>query len=378
VNIVVDQNIRGAQATFGRHAPLRFMDGRAIRREHLEDVTALIVRTATRIDRNLLEGTPVAFVGSTSIGTDHMDIPWLDQQGIAWANAPGCNADSAAQYTLAMIWLALERLGRSLDQASAAVIGRGNVGSRVQSLLQTLAVPTEANDPPLAEAGHADLVPLDAALNHDIVCLHVPLTRTGPHPTLRLIGARQLARMPDGALLVNTARGDVIDGEALLAELRSGRLHAALDVWPGEPLIDGDLLRAAVVATPHVAGYSEDGKRRGTRMVYTAFCQWAGLQAEPAQAVPGDVPVVAIRPGEDPLDKALDASCFVRRHDSELRALANHTVEERAAGFDRLRRDYPSRRDFQAWTIDTIDASSAPLLHKLGFQVRLPDMPSQR
>ena len=113
-------------------------------------------------------------------------------------------------------------------------------------------------------------------------------------------------------------------------------------------------------------------------MVYTAFCQWAGLQAEPAQAVPGDVPVVAIRPGEDPLDKALDASCFVRRHDSELRALANLAVEERAAGFDRLRRDYPSRRDFQAWTIDTIDASSATLLHKLGFQASFPDMPSQR
>jgi len=153
VNIIVDRNITAAESTFGAHADLRFMDGRAIRHEDLHDCDALIIRTATRVDESLLSGTPVRFVGSTSIGTDHMDLDWLEKNGIAWANAPGCNADSTAQYTLAMIALACERLGRGLTGLTAAVIGCGNVGSRVKALLQQLGLSVVANDPPLADAG---------------------------------------------------------------------------------------------------------------------------------------------------------------------------------------------------------------------------------
>jgi len=373
VKIVVDQNIRGAQATFGAHADLVFMEGRAIGRDALLDTDVLIIRTTTKVGADLLRGTAVRFVGSTSIGTDHLDIDWLERTGIAWANAPGCNADSAAQYTLAMIWLACERLGRSLAGATAAVIGRGNVGSRVQKLLAALGARAVANDPPLADAGEPGLVALDEALAQDFVCLHVPLTDNGPYPTRRMVDREALGRMRDGALLVNTARGDVVDGGALLAELRGGRLHAALDVWPGEPRVDAGLLRATAVATPHVAGYSDDGKRQGTWIVYQAFCDWAGLAAQPYPAPPGDPPSLRIETGRDALTQAFDAACFVRRHDSAMRRLADLSPERRAAQFDRMRRDYPPRRDFQAWKILGADLESGRLCHNLGFTVVAPD-----
>jgi len=368
LKIVVDRNIRAARATFGAHADLVFMDGRTIRRDDLLDADALVVRTATRVGPELLQGTPVRFVGSTSIGTDHLDIDWLTRAGIAWSNAPGCNADSAAQYTLAMIWLAWERLGRSLSGLTAGIIGHGNVGSRVKCLLETLGARVVANDPPLAAAGEPGLVSLDEALDQDLVCLHVPLTTDGPYPTCRMIAAETLARMRDGALLVNTARGDVVDGPALLAELQSGRLHAALDVWPGEPRIDAALLRAACVATPHVAGYSDDGKRLGTWMVYTRFCEWAGLEAVQTAAAPGDVQELELPAGDDVLGRALDAACFVALHDSGLRTLAEVSAGQRAAGFDQLRRDYPPRRDFKGWRLRVADPESARLLRRLGFQ----------
>jgi len=372
VNIIVDRNITAAESTFGAHADLRFMDGRAIRHEDLHDCDALIIRTATRVDESLLSGTPVRFVGSTSIGTDHMDLDWLEKNGIAWANAPGCNADSTAQYTLAMIALACERLGRGLTGLTAAVIGCGNVGSRVKALLQQLGLSVVANDPPLADAGKSGLVPLEQALAQDIVCLHVPLTTDGPYPTRGMIDRDVLARMHDKALLVNTSRGNVVQGQALLDELQAGRIHAALDVWPGEPRMDARLLHATTVATPHVAGYSADGKLRGTLMVYRAFCRWAGLQPVADPAIPEGPPELRIPAGQDALASALDAACFVRRHDSEMRALADLPGDLRAAQFDRLRRDYPLRRDFSAWAVYCEDDASTQTLRRLGFCVTAP------
>ena len=375
MKIIVDQNIRGAGSTFGRHARLEVVDGRNLRAEHLVDADILIIRTTTRVNQQLLQDSNVGFVGTTSIGTDHMDLDWLEQRGITWASAPGCNADSAAQYTLAMMWLACERLGRRLTDQRVGIIGRGNVGSRVQNLLAALGVETVANDPPLAELGEPGLVSQEEALAQDIVSLHVPLERQGAHPTYRFIAAEQLARMPDHALLVNTARGDAVDGSALMAELGTGRLQAALDVWPGEPFFSGELLESTIVATPHVAGYSDEGKRNGTYMVYRAFCEWAGLQPfEPGEPSGGRLEL-DIAAGEDTISKALDATCFVRRHDNAMRALSSLEPGARAIEFDRLRREYPYRRDFRAWTIRCQDSKSARVLGRLGFAIIPTDPP---
>lgn len=375
MKIVVDQNIRGARDTFVHHGDLRFLEGRAISAEDVKTADALIIRTATRVDRKLLEDSSVRFVGTTSIGTDHLDIDWLNRNGITWSNAPGCNADSAAQYTLAMLWLACQRLGKSLFEQRVGIVGRGNVGSRLEHLLHELGVETLANDPPLADRGEPGLVSLDEVLECGIVSLHVPLEADGPYPTVQMIGARQLSHMPDDALLVNAARGDVIDGEALLQELKTRRLHAALDVWPGEPFFSAELLQRILVATPHVAGYSLDGKRKGTRIVYRAFCDWAGIE-------PWNVPAgyasstglprseLVLETGNDPVTAALEAACFVAHHDEAMGRLTALSKEQRAAEFDRLRREYPSRRDFQGWSIRGADASGAAVLGRLGFSIR--------
>lgn len=374
LKIIVDQNIRGAEDTFGHHGDLQFMEGRLISAKDVKDVDVLIIRTATRVDGSLLEGSSVRFVGTTSIGTDHLDIEWLDRNGITWSNAPGCNADSAAQYTLAMIWLACQRLGKSLFEQRVGIVGRGNVGSRLERLMKALGVETLANDPPLADQGESGLVSLEKVLGCSIVSLHVPLEPDGPYPTVRMIGAHQLSQMPDDALLVNAARGDVIDGEALLQELKTGRLHAALDVWPGEPLFSTDLLQQVVVATPHVGGYSLDGKRNGTDIVYRAFCEWAGIEprnlcAESAPAADEQPLELRLASGDDPMTSALEATCFVPRHDEAMGRLVPLSVEQRAAEFDRLRKEYPSRRDFHAWTIRGADPAAAALLGRLGFTI---------
>ncbi len=367
MKIVVDQNVSHAENTFARHGEIIRLDGRQLKREQLTSADALIIRTVTKVNAALLDNTPVGFVGSASIGSDHMDIPWLEEKGIIWANAPGCNADSAAQYTLAMIWLACQRLGHTLADLNVGVIGRGNVGSRVQELLTALGATVVANDPPLADRGEPGLVSLDEALAQDIVCLHVPLARDGPYPTWRFINRQVLARMPDGALLLNAARGDVVDGDALLQELQSGRLQAALDVWPGEPFIDCQLLEKTVVATPHVAGYSNDGRRNGTVMVYRAFCDWAGESPVESTDFPGNSPELTIKRGDNAVSKSLDASCFVSKNDQALRGLSSLPLEQRAIEFDHLRRNYPKRRDFRAWQIQCEQPASDTVLRKLGF-----------
>ena len=377
MKIVVDQNVTDAENTFALHGEVIRVDGRRLKRDQLENADALIIRSVTKVNAGLLDNTPVRFVGTASIGTDHLDIPWLEREGIKWASAPGCNADSAAQYTLAIFWLACHRLGRNPSDLRVGIIGRGNVGSRVQRLLNTIGATTVANDPPLADRGESGLVSLDKALEQDIVCLHVPLTREGPYPTWRLFDRRTLARLPDGALLLNCARGNVVDGNALLPELLSGRLQAALDVWPGEPLIDSRLLEKTVVATPHVAGYSNEGRRNGSLMVYRAFCDWAGEASLMSSDIPGDLPKLTIGEGEDALNKALDASCFVKHHDQAMRNLLPLTIKQRAIEFDQLRRNYPYRRDFHAWQVSGGPSKSLEVLRRLGFSVTSKDTPGK-
>ena len=367
MRIVIDRNIPGVDATFAQHGDIELVNGRSLDRRQLINAQALITRSVTRVNAGLLEGTAVRFVGTTTIGTDHLDTNWLEQRGITWAGAPGCCSDAAAQYTLAMIWLACERLGWNPPDQSVGIIGSGNVGSRLQQLLAALGLSCLANDPPLADSGTSGLVSLDEALSQDIVCLHVPLTLHGPHPTIRMIDPGRLAQMHDSALLVNTARGDVLDGAALLSQLRSGRLHAALDVWPGEPHFDPELVQATTLATPHVAGYSIDGQLNGTLMVYRAFCAW--LDEPTINPVDHDSEFLEmdLHSVKNPVSSALKAACFVQKHDSAMRRLAGLAPNERAIMFDRLRREYPSRRDFRAWRLHGIDADAASTLRKLGF-----------
>jgi erythronate-4-phosphate dehydrogenase len=370
VKILADHNIPGLDETFARHGEVCRVDGRLLRREHLRSAQVLIVRSVTPVHSGLLEGTAVRFVGSTTIGTDHMDIPWLEQQGIRWASAPGCNADAASQYTLAMMLLAGQRLGFDLSDRLIGIIGHGNVGSRVHRLLDGCGVRSvRACDPPLAETGVAGLCELEEIQACDIVTLHVPLTGSGPHATLGMVDQEFLSALRPGALLVNTSRGRVVSGHALQVWLASGRGHAALDVWPGEPDIDLALLEACVVGTPHVAGYSLDGKLRGTEMVYAEFCNW--LQAPPPKQNLVARPGLRALPVTSPLtvESAILTACPVQRDDAQLRRLATIGADQRPAYFDALRRDYPQRRDFAGWRLpEKAPQGCAEVLEGLGFR----------
>ncbi len=367
MKIVVDRNIPGIDESFARHGDIKRVDGRSLERKQLTDADALITRSITRVDASLLEGTAVQFVGTATIGTDHLDTHWLEQQGITWASAPGCNADAAAQYTLAIICLACKRLGWKAQDQSVGIIGRGNVGSRVQKFVTALGMSCLASDPPLADSGMSGLVSLNEALSQDIVCLHVPLTRQGLYPTFHMIDTERLAQMNDSSLLVNTARGDVLDGAALLSQLSGGRLHAALDVWPGEPDIDPALIQATTVATPHVAGYSDDGKLNGTLMVYQAFCKWLGELPVSLADKNRETQDLDLHLAKDPISSALETSCFVHRHDSAMRLLSHLPPSDLQGTFDQLRRKYPPRRDFQAWRVCRTDGETMSTLNKIGF-----------
>lgn len=372
LKIIADANIPLLDETFGQHGEVIRVPGRELSPTQLSDAHVLLVRSVTPVGAKLLRGSSVRFVGTATIGTDHMDTAWLEQHGISWASAPGCNADAAAQYTLGMILLAFHRLGKDIGTQSVGIIGRGNVGSRLQQLLDALNVVSVACDPPLAESGTRNLVELDEALDQDIVSLHVPLTRDGPHPTFHMLNRERLADMRDGALLVNAARGDVVEAKALLDELQSGRLFAALDTWPGEPSINTAMLEACTVASPHVAGYSVEGRRNGTLAIYQQFCSATGHQDAAGNLLKQGLAKLEFAAGPgSPFEITASAvidTCGIERDDAAMRCLGRS--DNPAAQFDALRRDYPLRREFAAWRVHCNDEHTRRILAAMGFSVK--------
>ena len=362
LKIVADANLVLLEDTFGKHGTITRIPGREIRNDHVRNADVLLLRSVTWANEGLLEGSRVTFVGTATIGTDHLDIPYLANRGIKWASAPGCNADAASQYTLAMMWLACERLGRDIRNESVGIIGHGNVGTRLHRLLDVLEIPSVACDPPLARQGTEGLVSMQEVLAQPIVSVHVPLTVSGPFPTWHMINSTILQQMQGGALLVNTSRGDVTNGDALLAALKHGDIHAALDVWPGEPELDRNLLAATTASSPHVAGYSIEGKRSGSLMIYRAFRNWLELQDDwnpPDQEKPLET---VLDPNHDPVGRMLELCCGVGSDDLALR--------QSSSNFDGLRKNYRLRRDFSGWKISAAAAGgqARTLLDHLGFQ----------
>lgn len=360
--ILVDENVPAAEAAFGTLGTVATMAGRAMTPAHVRDADALVVRSVTRVDARLLDGAAVRFVGSVTAGTDHVDEAYLRDSGIAFAHAPGSNADAVADYVVAALLVLARRRRTPLAGQTLGVVGCGQVGGRVARRAASLGLDVLRNDPPRAEAkaeqGKAHpFVSLDHVLaGADIVTLHTPLTAEGPHPTRHLVGAGELRALHPGAWLLNAARGPVVDGDALKAALADGHLGAAvLDVWEGEPTPDPDLVRLADLATPHVAGYALDGKVRGTAMIYDALR--AHLDAPPAWT-PADAlpePPPPVRP-PDPHLPRMDYlhACAHRAYAIEAddrrfrRSILDVPEAERGALFSRLRRDYPRRREMQA------------------------------
>jgi erythronate-4-phosphate dehydrogenase len=366
--ILADENIPFACEAFGTLGEVRLKHGRQIAHADLADVDLLIVRSITRVDAGLLAGTRVRFVGTATSGSDHVNTADLERLGIAFRAALGCNANAVAEY-MAAAWLTLAKLrGETLAGRRVGVIGVGHAGSRVVKMAQVLGMEPVLNDPPKArETGSNRYRPLHDLYDCDIVTCHTPLTFDGPDPTYRLIGEVFFERLKPGAWFCNAGRGEVVCEAALHQALDEKGLDAAvLDVWDHEPQIDGRLLARVDIGTPHIAGYSLEGKVNGTAMVYRAACAFLG--AEPAwnaeAAVPpraGGLPLRGFGDGDTALARldragiaaladAVSSVCPVLRDDEALRKTVGMSAAERGKAFDLLRKTYPVRREFSAAT----------------------------
>jgi erythronate-4-phosphate dehydrogenase len=385
--IVCATNMPFAGEAFSTLGSVRILEGRDISAADVRETEILALRSTTKVDRALLEGSQVRFVGTATIGTDHLDLDYFDRAGIRWCFAPGCNANSVSEYITSALLCLGQRHGITLEGLTMGVIGVGNVGSRVVRKARALGMRVLMNDPPRerAEKGRgADeirtgfergpFVPLDRILAEaDVITVHVPLTQDGPDKTLHLADDVFFKKARKGCLFLNAARGAVVDTGALLKALDAGRVsHVVLDTWENEPRYRLDMQARADIGTPHIAGHSFEGKVMGTVMVYREACRFVGVEPTwsheplmPAPLVPEIRVEVRGRSDEAVLREVVRRVYDIEADDRRLRETAVSDDGQRAKHFDRLRRDYPERREFQYTTIIAPDASPA-LRGKLG------------
>ena len=269
MKLIVDNAIPFIRDRFPDGIDVTYLPGKEITPDVVKNADALIVRTRTRCDEKLLKGSNVKLVVTATIGTDHIDIPWCEANDIIVKSAPGCNAPGVAQYVFSSLFQA----GFNPEKDILGIIGYGNVGSVVADWAGKMGIKTLISDDPRKENGFRDVDYRDmedVLRNSDAVTLHVPLTKDGKFPTYRLIGNKELEMMKPNAVLVNSSRGGVVDERELKKYLKEKRLKAIVDVWENEPAIDTELARLAAISTPHIAGYSVEGKKRATKMALQA------------------------------------------------------------------------------------------------------------
>ncbi|MDF3240265.1 4-phosphoerythronate dehydrogenase PdxB [Pseudomonas veronii] len=351
--IVADENIPLLDAFFQGFGEIRRVPGRSIDRATVEQADVLLVRSVTNVNRALLEGSKVRFVGTCTIGTDHLDLDYFQRAGIQWSSAPGCNARGVVDYVLGSLQTLAEIEGADLNQRTYGVVGAGEVGGRLVKVLKGLGWNVLVCDPPRQIAEDGDYVSLEQIIEQcDVISLHTPLTKSGNGSTWHLFDRERLNRLKPGAWLINASRGPVVDNAALRDVLLSREdLQAVLDVWEGEPEVDVDLADLCVLATPHIAGYSLDGKQRGTAQIYQAFCAHLGQAPviELSDLLPPPwLAEVHLNASTDPA-WALATLCRSvydpRRDDADFRRSLVGTVDEQRKAFDLLRKHYPERRE---------------------------------
>jgi len=360
INILADENIPYVKDAFQSLGKITTLKGRSIKSSDLTQTDILLVRSVTQVNKTLLADTPVKFVASATAGFNHVDLDYLNSQHIGFARAPGGNAISAAEYVLAGIckWSLEKNQSLSeLQQCTIGVIGYGNVGSRVKRLCESIGINCIINDPPLEESGAADVrfSSIEAALDCDIVTLHTPLTTDGKHPTQRLINRQRIAQLKPGALFINAARGEVVEEPALLTRMeKDNDLDLILDVWENEPAISLDMLKHTLIGTPHIAGYSIDGKIRGTEMIYHAVCDYLGEKPQWSATdirFPGHPKTtVELTPETDKRHAVLQAY-DIMADDARLRKMLKDTTLANGAG----------RFWIQTWNTSGYGAWSSPM-----------------
>ncbi|MDE1184862.1 MAG: 4-phosphoerythronate dehydrogenase PdxB [Pantoea sp.] len=374
MKILVDENMPYARELFSRTGEVLAVPGRPLPEAELADASGLMVRSVTKVNAALLAGTPVKFVGTATAGTDHIDETSLVEAGIAFSAAPGCNAIAVVEYVFSSLLLLAERDGFNLRDRTVGIVGVGNVGGRLQKRLQAWGVKTLLCDPPRADRGDAEVFhSLDELVAQaDILTFHTPLFKDGRYKSWHLADAALLMALRPNTILINACRGPVVDNAALLQVLNMRQdLSVVLDVWEPEPELSLELLDKVDIATAHIAGYTLEGKARGTTQVFEAWCEFLGQ--------PQQVPLESLLPApefgsitlhgklDQPVLKRLVHLVYdVRRDDAPLRKVAAQPGE-----FDRLRKQYEERREWSSLQVICDDAGAADMLNQLGFRATL-------
>ncbi len=390
LTILCSSSVTYGKDAFSSLGQVRVKEGRAITSEDLADVDLVAIRSTTPVRAEAIAGSPVRFVGTATIGIDHMDTDYFDANDIRWCHAPGCNAVSVAEY-MTSVWLCLAaEHGVALEGQTLGVVGVGQVGSRVARKGQALGMRVLLNDPPKEADGisaaaasglpGAEYSTLDAMLAEaDIVTIHVPLTDEGPYATRQMVDDDFCDTLKTGAVFINAARGSVTSSDALIRAVDSGRIaHAVIDTWEGEPCCRLDLMQRVRLASPHIAGYGFDGKVRGTEMVYAEACACLGVTPSwtpeallPAPVVPEIVVSSPAATRDAFLWQVVRQTYDVREDDARMRELSVPDETERAQGFDTQRKTYPVRREFRFTKVRCEGAAPAwvDVLRALGFDV---------
>ena len=376
MKIVCDNKIPFLRGVLEPFVQVVYLPGKETTPEVVRDADALITRTRTKCNEALLKGSQVQVIATATIGFDHIDTAWCDRNGIFWENAPGCNSGSVQQYIASVLVTLARKYGFRLADKTLGVVGVGHVGRKVARIASLLGMKVLLNDPPRArKEGSEGFVGLDElCAQSDLITVHVPLQREGEDATWHLFDRARLESLRPDQILINSSRGPVVDNAALKDVLLSGGLKAAvLDVWEGEPDLDPELVDALAISTPHIAGYSADGKANGTSAAVQTVSRTLGLplatwEVEEIPAPPQALSFTVEAAGkslQDVLTEAVLHTYDVSQDSNALRGALDQ--------FERLRGDYPVRREFPAFTVSLKDGTPemAERLKAIGFKVEI-------
>jgi erythronate-4-phosphate dehydrogenase len=373
MKIVADDKIPFLKGVLEPFAEVIYLQGKQIDRKALKDADALLTRTRTKCTPPLLKGTGVKFIGTATIGFDHIDTEFCRKNGIAWANAPGCNSSSVQQYIAAALLKTGQEFKTKLKGKTIGIVGVGNVGSKIEKLARILEMHVLCNDPPRARTeGEEKFVSLGTVLyESDIVTVHVPLNFVGEDSTFHLFDDKSFKKMRKGTLFINSSRGEVTETPALKNTLDSEKLRGAvIDVWENEPDIDRELIEKSLISTPHIAGYSSDGKANGTSMIVNSLCRFFNLPLN--NWYPDKVP--------EPFNPIISINCTGKTDEEVLREAVFQTydigedsarLKSSPSDFEKQRADYPVRREFPAYRVILKGGTKQTriALRELGFKV---------
>lgn len=371
MKIIIDDKIPYIQGAFEEVAEVVYLPGSKTTADIAVDADAIVTRTRTICNEKLLAGSSVKFIATATIGYDHIDTDYCDSVGIRWTNAPGCNSKSVEQYIASTLMVLAEKNGWNLNEKCIGVVGVGNVGSKVARISEIFGMKVLLNDPPRERAeGPEKFVSLETIQQEaDIITLHVPLNMKGEDATFHLANSEFFSKLKRKPVLINSCRGEVTETGAVKNALKAGAISAFVcDCWENEPDLDLELLSMTEIATPHIAGYSKDGKATGTLMSVQAISQYFGLELENWQPIGVELPAEPVFElvGAGLSEQQIIAKAILHTYDirNDDKAFRNNTEQ-----FEQLRGDYPTRREFPAFTVKAknIEVSSLEKLKTLGF-----------